>query len=118
MMENIHILVKGFVEYMNKNYLGSWIVRGGLFLWQAEAPDINTCEFFLWSFMKYRVYQSHNAQTVQYVARCQVDTTAGIRNETRHFQLKHLMEWHLAARWSCLKCNLDVNVYVGTDEGN
>jgi hypothetical protein len=31
--------------------------------------------------MKYRVYQSHNAQTVQYVARCQVEATAGIRNE-------------------------------------
>lgn len=67
--------------------------------------------------MKYRVYQSHNPETVQYVAGCHVKDTAGKKNETEHFQWERLMERHLTARWSILKCNLVVNVYVGTDEG-
>jgi hypothetical protein len=67
--------------------------------------------------MKYRVYQSHNPETVQYVAGFQIEDTAGKRNETEHFQWEHLMDWHLTARWSFLKCNLIVNVYVGTDGG-
>jgi hypothetical protein len=31
--------------------------------------------------------------------------------------METLMERHLTARWSFLKCNLVVNVFVGTDEG-
>lgn len=67
--------------------------------------------------MKYRVCQSHNPETVQFVTGCQVEDTAGKRNKTEHFLRKHLMERHLTARWSFLMCNLVVNVFVGTDEG-
>jgi hypothetical protein len=42
MMEHINILVKRFVEYMNKNYQWRWIVRGGISAWPAGASDINT----------------------------------------------------------------------------
>jgi hypothetical protein len=73
---------KEIVEYLNRNYQGSWIVRGGLSAWPAEAPGIKTLDFFLWSFMKYRVYHSNNPETIQYVAECLVEATAGIRNET------------------------------------
>jgi len=52
--------------------------------------------------MKYRVYQSNNPETVQFVRGCQVEDTAGKRNETEHFQWKHLMERHVTARWSFL----------------
>jgi hypothetical protein len=64
--------------------------------------------------MKYRVYQSHNPETVQYVAGFQVEDTAGKRNETEHFQWEHLMDWQLTARWSFLKCNLIVN-WIGLE---
>jgi hypothetical protein len=64
----------------------------GFSAWPAGASDINTLEFFLWSFMKYRVYQSHNLETVQYVAGFQVEDTAGKGNETEHFQWERLME--------------------------
>ena len=77
MMEYINILVKRFMEYMNKNYQWRWIVRGGLLTRPAGALDINTLEFFLSSFMKYRVYQNHNPETVQFVTGCQVEDTAG-----------------------------------------
>jgi hypothetical protein len=49
---------------------------------------------------------------MQYVADCLVEATAGIRNETEHFQWERLMEWHLAARWSFWKCNFVVNVML------
>jgi hypothetical protein len=83
---------KEVVEYLNRNYQGRWIVRDGLSAWPAGAPGINTLDFFLWSFMKYRVSQSHNPETMQYVADCLVEATAGIRNETEHFQWERLME--------------------------
>ena len=34
-----------------------WIGRRGSIDWPARSPDLTICEYFLWSYLRFRVYQ-------------------------------------------------------------
>jgi hypothetical protein len=38
------------------NFPGRWIGRGGPIAWPPHSPDVNTLDFFLWGYVKVKVY--------------------------------------------------------------
>lgn len=45
-------------DYLNTNFPNRWIGRGGTINWPARSPDLTKCDFFLWGFVKNKVYAS------------------------------------------------------------
>lgn len=45
------------VNWLNENYLDRWIGRGGPVPWPARSPDLTPLDYFLWGFVKDKVYQ-------------------------------------------------------------
>ncbi|RVE40605.1 hypothetical protein evm_014745 [Chilo suppressalis] len=43
-------------EYLNARFPRGWIGRGGPVQWPARAPDLTPLDFFLWGYVKVRVY--------------------------------------------------------------
>ena len=51
------------VAHLNANLLGRWIGRAShndspLLTWSPQSPDLTPCDFFLWGYIKDRVYVS------------------------------------------------------------
>lgn len=44
-------------EILDRNYNNKWIGRGGAVHWPARSPDLTPLDFFLWGFLKEKVYQ-------------------------------------------------------------
>ena len=42
--------------FLNENFPGRWIGRDGPILWAARSPDLTPLDFYLWGFLKDRVY--------------------------------------------------------------
>lgn len=43
-------------DFLNNTFPQKWIGRGGPIPWPPRSPDLNPLDFFLWGFMKERVY--------------------------------------------------------------
>lgn len=43
-------------QWLNQNYPGRWIGRGGPTPWPARSPDLTPCDYYLWGHMKALVY--------------------------------------------------------------
>ena len=43
---------------LNQLFLGRWIGYRGPLEWAARSPDLTPCDFFLWSFLKSKVYST------------------------------------------------------------
>lgn len=43
-------------QWLNTVYGERWIGRGGPVAWPARSPDLNPLDFFLWGFLKQKVY--------------------------------------------------------------
>lgn len=43
-------------EWLDDHYPGRWIGRNGPILWPARSPDFNPLDFFIWGFIKEKVY--------------------------------------------------------------
>ena len=47
------------IEYLNNQLPGRWMGRRVNFLeWPARSPDLTPCDFFLWGYVKEKVYQA------------------------------------------------------------
>lgn len=60
--------VRGF---LNRNFPGKWIGRDGPILWAARSPDLTPLDFYLWGYLKDRVYRRRPnslEQLRQYIA--------------------------------------------------
>ncbi|RZB62188.1 hypothetical protein BDFB_010902 [Asbolus verrucosus] len=44
--------------FFNTTYGHRWIGRGGPAAWPPCSPDLNSCDFYLWGYMKSMVYQT------------------------------------------------------------
>jgi hypothetical protein len=44
-------------ELLNREFNGRWIGRGGLINWPARSPDLTSPDFFLWGYLKDKVYE-------------------------------------------------------------
>lgn len=43
-------------NWLNNNYPGRWIGRGGPVAWPPRSPDLTPLDFFVWGFIKEKVY--------------------------------------------------------------
>ena len=43
-------------NWLDMKFAGRWIGRGGPVRWPARSPDLTPCDFFLWGFIKSKVY--------------------------------------------------------------
>lgn len=46
-------------DYLNDSFGNQWIGRGGPVAWPARSPDLTKLDFFLWGFVKEKVYQTN-----------------------------------------------------------
>lgn len=44
-------------EVLNRDFNGRWIGRGGPVNWPARSPDLTSPDFFLWGYLKDKVFQ-------------------------------------------------------------
>ena len=54
-------------DFLNKTYPNRWIGRNGLTPWPSRSPDITSLDFFLWGYVKDRVYRTpeRDVETLQ-----------------------------------------------------
>jgi hypothetical protein len=45
-------------HFLNVSYGPQWIGRGGPTAWPPRSPDLNSCNFYLWGYMKSMVYRT------------------------------------------------------------
>lgn len=45
-------------QFLQETFPNKWIGRGGPVAWPARSPDITSCDFFLWGFVKSKVYDT------------------------------------------------------------
>lgn len=43
-------------QHLNEAYPNKWIGRGGPVSWPARSPDLTSLDFFLWGFIKEKIY--------------------------------------------------------------
>ena len=46
-------------EWLNNHFITQWIDRNDPVAWLPRSPDLNPCDFCLWSWMKQLVYGNH-----------------------------------------------------------
>ena len=56
-------------QWLDHHFPGRWIGRGGPAAWRAQSPGLMPLDFFLWSFMKEKVYQTEIASREEFVAK-------------------------------------------------
>jgi transposase len=86
---------KRFVrDCLDQKFPNRWIGRGGPTPWPPRSPDITPCDFFVWGFVKDRVYAS------------KVDNKEELRERIRRAfdEIDHSI---LRRVWSELECRLD-----------
>ncbi len=44
-------------DYLNRKLLNQWMGRGGPISWPSRSPDLTPCDYFLWGYIKDKVYQ-------------------------------------------------------------
>ena len=45
-------------NFLNQRFNDHWIGRGGPISWPARSPDLTKLDFFLWGYVKDKVYQT------------------------------------------------------------
>jgi hypothetical protein len=65
-------------HHLNNVYGLRWIGRGGPTAWPARSPDLNSCDYYLWGYMKAKVYRRTRVEN-QRVEAC-------IRENGDHFE--------------------------------
>ena len=45
-------------DWMDTHFHNRWIGRGGPIAWSARSPDLTPCDFFLWGWVKNKVYKT------------------------------------------------------------
>lgn len=43
-------------QFLHETFPNSWLGRGGPVSWPPRSPDLTSCDFFLWGFIKNKVY--------------------------------------------------------------
>ena len=52
-------------QWLEKKFPGRWIGRRGPINWPPRSPDLTPCDYFLWGWMKERVYRDRATSTAQ-----------------------------------------------------
>ena len=60
---------KSVRKFLDDNFANRWIGRCGPVVWAARSPDLSPLDFFVWGFLKNKVYSSH-PKTLQQLKDC------------------------------------------------
>lgn len=52
-------------DFLDETFPGRWIGRGGPLPWPARSPDLTPLDFFLWGFLKDRVFRTKPANLIE-----------------------------------------------------
>jgi hypothetical protein len=83
------MMVFWYPAFLNENYEGIWIGKGGPLAWPTWSPDLNPLDFFLWGCMKSRVYHGGKPEARHQLVEVINEAAVGIRNELGHMQWQH-----------------------------
>ena len=50
-------------RYLDETFSNHWIGRGGPVEWPPRSPDLTPLDFFLWGYLKFRVYRNNPKST-------------------------------------------------------
>lgn len=89
------VVVRGFSDLFFPN---KWIGRGGPILWPPRSPDLTPQDFFLWGFLKDRVFRTKpldvNEMKDRIIKNCQVPDDEMLGRVMKSFQTRLLMCMH------------------------
>lgn len=75
--------------HLNETFPNCWIGRGGTINWAARSPDLALCDFFLWPYLKNKIYrQRHpniNSLREAIIVECRHITERQLANVTTGF---------------------------------
>lgn len=91
-MVHHHISVRNF---LNENYNGRWIGRGGPVNWPACSPDLTSLDFFLWGYLKNVVFEQRPTTKANMQDRirraCAAIPRQTLLDTVRHFQRRLIL---------------------------
>lgn len=74
-------------KWLDIKFPNRWMGRGGPMRWPARSPDLTPCDFFLWGFLKSKVYATRPrdiADLKQRIVSAFKEVTADMRQKTLH----------------------------------
>jgi hypothetical protein len=78
-------------DFLDETFPGKWIGRRGSVEWPPRSPDLTPCDYFLWGYLKSRVY-ANRPSTLQQLE-------DNIRNECEHIQTTPGMLENVLKSW-------------------
>ena len=63
-------------NYLQEVFAGRWIGRRGVIEWPARSPDLTPLDYFLWGYLKDRVYRTKPANIEELKQRIRDEITA------------------------------------------
>lgn len=82
-------------HFLNENYNGRWIGRGGPVNWPACSPDLTSLDFFLWGYLKNVVFEQRPTTKANMQDRirraCAAIPRQTLLDTVRHFQRRLIL---------------------------
>lgn len=77
-------------QYLNERFPRQWIGRRGPIEWPARSPDLTPLDFFLWGYLKTKIYKTEPASLEELrrriVHECSLITPQMLQNVRRNFE--------------------------------
>lgn len=77
-------------QYLDRTYHGRWIGRRGPIEWPARSPDLSPLDFFLWGYLKTKIYKTQPASLEdlrqRIINECQTITPEMLQNVRNRFE--------------------------------
>jgi hypothetical protein len=84
-------LGRAVTEFLNKDYEGRWMGRGGPVALPTRSLDLNPLDLFLWGCMKSRVYHGGKPEARHQTVQAIDEAAVGVQNEMGCTQWQHPM---------------------------
>lgn len=69
------------IEFLDTNFPGRWIGRRGSIEWPPRSPDLTPLDFFLWGFLKSKIYATE-CRTIEDLERRIIEASGSIDQQT------------------------------------
>jgi hypothetical protein len=74
---------------LDVNFENHWIGRGGPINWSARSPDLTPLDFFVWGYLKHKVFQ-HKIDNLEHlmeiiIRECKNITPQQLKNSIKNF---------------------------------
>lgn len=68
-------------NWLHRHFPQKWLGRFGPIHWPARSPDLTACDYFLWGFLKEKVYKNHLAHDVEILKERIIEAIAEVNQE-------------------------------------